>query len=67
MTNSNIIIWKDQTITYKVGKSTFTEKIVEENEEYFTVVGLGAGEELWNAGYSVGNRVYKNLIDLSKI
>ena len=67
MTNSNIIIWKDKTITYKVGASTFTEKIVEENDEYFTVVGIGAGEELWNAGGAVGNRVYKNPIDLSKI
>lgn len=61
------IIWKDKTITYKKGNSTFTEKIVKENEEYYTVVGIGSGEELWNAGYEVSSRVYKNPIDLSKI
>lgn len=61
------IISKDKTITYKKGNSTFTEKIVKENEEYYTVVGIGSGEELWNAGYEVSSRVYKNPIDLSKI
>ena len=61
------IIWKDRTITYKAGNSTYTEKIVLENEDYYTVVGIGAGEELWNAGYAVGNRVYKNPIDLTTI
>lgn len=61
------IIWKNKTITYKAGNSTYTEKIVLENEEYYTVVGIGAGEELWNAGYAVGNRVYKNPIDLTTI
>jgi len=61
------IIWKDRTITYKVGNSTYTEKIVLENEDYYTVVEIGAGEELWNAGYAVGNRVYKNPIDLTTI
>ena len=61
------IIWKDKTITYKAGNSTYTEKIVLENEDYYTVVGIGAGEELWNAGHAVGNRVYKNPIDLTTI
>ena len=61
------IIWKDKTITYNKGLSVYTEKIVSENEEYYTVVSLGAGEELWNAGHAVGNRVYKNPIDLTKI
>jgi hypothetical protein len=61
------IIWNDKTITYKKGNSTFTEKIVKENKEYYTVVGIGSGEELWNAGYEVSNRVYKNPIDLTKI
>ena len=61
------IIWKDKTITYNKGVSVYTEKIVSENKEYYTVVSLGAGEELWNAGYAVGNRVYKNPIDLTKI
>ena len=61
------IIWKDKTLTYKVGNSTYTRKIVLENEDYYTVVGIGAGEELWNAGYNVGNRVYKNPIDLTTI
>ena len=61
------IIWKDKTITYKTGNSTYTEKIVLENEDYYTVVGIGAGEELWNAGCAVGNRVYKNPIDLTTI
>tara|TARA_R100000951_G_scaffold96655_1_gene85987 strand:+ start:121 stop:315 length:195 start_codon:yes stop_codon:yes gene_type:complete len=60
------IILKDKTITYQKGNSTYTEKVVEENNEYYTVVSLGAGEELWNAGYAVGNRVYKNPIDLTK-
>ena len=63
----NAIIWNDKTITYKKGESTYTEKIVLENEDYYTVVEIGAGEELWNAGYAVGNRVYKNPIDLTKI
>ena len=61
------IIWKDRTITYKEGNSIYTDKIVAENEEYYNVVEIGAGEELWNAGYSVGRRVYKNPIDLTKI
>ena len=61
------IIWKDRTITYKVGNSTYTEKIVLENDDYYTVVEIGAGEELWNAGYAVGNRVYKKHIDLTTI
>mgnify|MGYP005995716923 CR=1 FL=1 len=61
------IIWKDGTITYKKGGSTYTEKIVSENKDYYTVVELGAGEELWNAGYSVGNRVYTHAIDLSTL
>jgi len=61
------IIFKDGTITYKVGNSTYTEKIVLENEEYYTVVEIGAGEKLWNAGHAVGNRVYKNPIDLTTI
>jgi hypothetical protein len=61
------IIWKDKTITYKEGNSTFTDKIVQEEKDYYIVVGLGAGEELWNAGYAVGKRVYKEPIDLSKI
>lgn len=58
------IIYKDKTITYQKGASIFTEKIVNENDEYYTVVSLGAGEELWDAGYAVGNRVYKNPIKL---
>ena len=61
------IIFKDKTITYKKGNSIYTEKIVLENDDYYTVVGIGAGEELWNSGYAVGNRVYKNPIDLTKI
>jgi len=61
------IIWKDKTITYSKGLSVYTDKIVAENEDFYTVVGIGAGEELWNAGYTVGNRVYKNPIDLTKI
>lgn len=61
------ITWKDRTITYKEGNSIYTDKIVAENEEYYTVVEIGAGEELWNAGYSVGRRFYKNPIDLTKI
>ena len=59
MKNSRIIIWADGTITYKVGNSTFTEKIVEEFDDFYIVVGIGAGEKLWNAGCAVGNRVYK--------
>ena len=59
------IIWKDKTITYKKGNSTYTDKIVYENKDYYTVVGIGDGEKLWNAGYSLGNRVYKNPIDLN--
>lgn len=55
------IIWKDKTITYKKGSSTYTEKIV------YEVVGIGAGEKLWNAGCAVSSRVYKNPIDLTKI
>ena len=61
------IIWKDKTITYKKGLSTYTEKIVFENKEYYQVVGIGAGEKLWNAGNAVSSRVYKNPIDLTKI
>ena len=61
------IIYKDNTITYKKGLSTYTEKIVSENNEYYEVVGIGAGEKLWNAGCAVSSRVYKNPIDLTKI
>ena len=61
------IIFKDGTMTYKKGNSIYTDKIVAENKEYYTVVGIGAGEELWNAGYAVGNRVYKNPIDLTTV
>jgi hypothetical protein len=61
------IIFKDRTITYKKGNSIYTDKIVAENDNYYTVVEIGAGEELWNAGYAVGNRVYKNPIDLTTI
>jgi hypothetical protein len=61
------IIWKDKTITYKKGNSTYTDKIVAENKEYYTVVGVGSGEVLWNAGFEVSSRVYKNPIDLTKI
>lgn len=61
------IIWKNGTITYKKGDSIYTEKIVSENKNYYTVVELGAGEELWNAGHAVGNRVYKDPIDLSTL
>ena len=61
------IIFKDGTITYKKGNSIYTEKIVAENKEYYTVVEMGAGEELWNAGHAVSSRVYKNPIDLTKI
>ena len=61
------IIFKDGTMTYKKGNSIYTDKIVAENEDYYTVVEIGAGEELWNAGYAVGNRVYKNPIDLTTI
>lgn len=46
-------------LTYNNGASIYTDKIVFENEEFYHVVGLGAGEELWKAGYAVGNRVYK--------
>ena len=60
-------IWKDGTISYKKGDSIYTEKIVAENDEYYTVVEIGAGEKLWNAGYAVGNRVYRNPIDLTTI
>ncbi len=56
------IIYKDKTITYQKGASIYTEKIVDENDEYYTVVEIGAGETLFNAGYAVGNRVYKNII-----
>lgn len=63
----NAIIWKDKTITYKKGLSVYTEKIVQENDEYYTVVGVGSGEELWSNGHAVGSRVYKNPIDLTKI
>ena len=69
-TKTNImkaIIFKDGTMTYKKGNSIYTDKIVAENEDYYTVVEIGAGEELWNAGYAVGNRVYKNPIDLTTI
>ena len=61
------IVFKDGTITYSKGNSVYTDKIVAENKEYYTVVGIGAGEELWDAGHAVGNRVYKNPIDLTKI
>jgi hypothetical protein len=61
------IVFKDRTITYKKGNSIYTDKIVAENEDYYTVVEIGAGEELWDAGYAVGNRVYKNPIDLTTI
>ena len=61
------IIFKDRTITYKKGNSIYTDKIVAENDDYYTVVEIGSGEELWNAGYAVGNRVYKNPIDLTII
>lgn len=61
------IIWKDNTITYQEGNSTYTDKIVETHEDYYIVVGIGAGEELWNAGCAVGRRVYKEPIDLSKL
>ena len=61
------IIWEDNTITYKKGLSTYTEKIVSENEKYYNVVSIGAGEKLFKAGYAVSNRVYKNQIDLTKI
>ena len=61
------IVFKDGTITYKKGNSTYTEKIVSENKEYYIVVSIGDGEKLWNAGYAVGTRVYKEPIDLTKI
>tara|TARA_R110002124_G_scaffold263451_1_gene429828 strand:- start:54 stop:248 length:195 start_codon:yes stop_codon:yes gene_type:complete len=61
------IIWKDKTITYEVGNSIFTDKIVSENKDYYVVVGIGSGEELWKAGFAVGNRVYKKPIDLTTI
>lgn len=61
------IIFKDGTITYQKGASIYTEKIVLENKEYYTVVEIGDGEELWNAGYAVSSRVYKKTIDLTKI
>lgn len=54
------IINKDGTLTYQSGLSIYTEKIVAENEEYFTVVEIGAGEILWNSGFAVGRRVYKS-------
>lgn len=54
------IIWKDKTITYSKGQSTFTEKIVSENKDYYTVVGIGKEEKLWYDGNLVGRRVYKN-------
>ncbi len=41
--------------------------VVLENKEYYTVVEIGSGEKLWNAGYAVGSRVYKNTIDLTTI
>ena len=61
------IVFKDGTITYSKGNSVYTDKIVAENKEYYTVVGIGAGEELWNSGHAVSSRVYKNPIDLTKI
>ena len=61
------ITFKDGTITYQKGASIYTDKIVLENKEYYTVVGIGSGEELWNAGHAVGSRVYKNQIDLTTI
>jgi len=61
------IIYKNGTITYQKGDSIYTEKIVLENKEYYTVVEIGSGEKLWNAGYAVGSRVYKNTIDLTTI
>jgi len=54
------IIWKDKTITYSKGESTFTEKIVSENKDYYTVVGIGKEEKLWYDGNLVGRRIYKN-------
>lgn len=63
----NAIIWKDRTITYNEGNSTFTDKIVKEENDYYIVVGIGDGEKLWNAGFAVGKRVYKEPIDLSKM
>ena len=62
-----VIIWKDKTITYQVGNSIFTDKIVSENKDYYVVVGIGSGEQLWKAGFAVGNRVYKNSINLKTI
>lgn len=61
------IVFKDGTITYQKGQSIFTEKIVSENEDYYTVVEIGAGEELCGAGYALGTRVYKDPIDLTRI
>lgn len=58
------IIFKDGTITYKKGNSIYTDKIVSENKKYYTVVEIGSGEELWNAGNAVSSRVYKNPIKL---
>ena len=54
------IIWKDKTITYSKGESTFTEKIVSENKDYYTVVGIGKEEKLWYDSNLVGRRIYKN-------
>ena len=54
------IIWKDKTITYSKGESTFTEKIVSENKDYYTVVGIGKEEKLWYDSNLVGRRIFKN-------
>tara|TARA_R110000803_G_scaffold31967_1_gene70794 strand:+ start:656 stop:838 length:183 start_codon:yes stop_codon:yes gene_type:complete len=59
MKNLTAIKFTDGTLTYQEGNSIFTEKIVKETKEYYHVVSLGAGEELWKAGYSLGKRVYK--------
>ena len=58
---------KDFSRLRQQSRRIYTEKIVAENKDYYTVVEIGAGEKLWNAGYLVGNRVYKNPIDLTKI
>jgi hypothetical protein len=59
------IVFKDRTITHRKGNSVFTDKIVAENKEYYTVVGIGSGEKLWESGYAVGSRVYKKNINLN--
>ena len=59
------IVFKDRTNTYSKGNSVYTDKIVAENKEYYTVVGIGSGEKLWDSGYAVGSRVYKEKINLN--